>query len=141
MKRLLFVVVAIGAFTFFSACDKDEDDSSRFDLLTGAIWESDSLLINGIDASGPGQMLEIFKGEARFNEDGTGTFGNFSGTWRFAQNETQLVIQSDSLPFGLPLSTIIHLLTEEELKVSTSFPDLTNLANPPIQVRLAFTAK
>jgi hypothetical protein len=67
-----------------------------------------------------GQMLELFKGEARFKEDGTGTFGNFSGTWRFAQNETQLVIQSDTLP--LPLSSIIHLLTEEELKVSTSFP-------------------
>lgn len=141
MKRLFFVVTVISFFSFLSACDKDEDKSSRFNLLTGAVWESDSLLINGVDASGPGQMLENFKGEARFNADGTGTFGNFSGTWRFAQDETELVIQSDSLPFGLPLSTKIHLLTEDDLKVSTNFPDLTNLANPPVQVRLAFIAK
>jgi hypothetical protein len=139
MKRLFFVATVISFFVLVSACKKDDDKSSRFKLLTGVVWESDSLLINGVDASGPGQMLELFKGEARFKEDGTGTFGNFSGTWRFAQNETQLVIQSDTLP--LPLSSNILLLTEEELKVSTSFPDPSNFANPPLQIRLTFTAK
>jgi hypothetical protein len=138
MRKLFSFAIIFGVFAFLLACKKDEDKTNRFDLLTGNVWMSDSLLINGFDASGPGQMLENFKGQASFNEDGTGTFGSYQGTWRFAQNETELVIQSDSLP--LPLSTKIHELTSESLKVSTSFPNLEDLANP-LQIRLTFKAQ
>lgn len=138
MKSNFFILILFSAFVILASCDKD-DETTRFGLLTENIWDSDSLLINGVDASSPGGMLENFKGEARFQEDGTGTFGGYTGTWRFAQNETELVIQSDSLPF--PLSTKINELSAEDLKVSTSFPDFENLSNPPVQVRLTFKAR
>jgi hypothetical protein len=139
MRKIWYIALFACSLVIVYSCGKDKEESSQFELLTGSVWLSDSLLVNGTDASAPGQMLANFKGEARFNEDGSGTFGNYMGTWRFAQRETELVIQSDSLP--LPLSTKILLLTRDDLKVSTSFPDITNMANPPLQIRLTFKAK
>jgi hypothetical protein len=83
-------------------------------------------------------MLELFKGEAKFNEDGTGYFGSYTGTWRFASNETQIVISSPSLP--LTLTTLIAELTSTSLKVTTSYP---NLVNPlePVKIRMTFKAR
>jgi hypothetical protein len=121
-----------------ASCGKDDDQSDRFNFLTGTQWQSDSLLINGIDASGPGQPLEPFKGEAVFRKDGTGDFGAYSGTWRFAQNETELVINSDSLDF--PLATQIVELTAISLKVTTSFPNFFEPENP-LFLRLTFKAQ
>ena len=142
MKNLRPLFILIPLALFWAACSSDDDDngpSERFRLLTQTVWLSDSLLINGMDASLPGGLLESFNGEARFNEDGSGTFGEFDGTWRFASNETELVIQTDSLP--IPLPTRIHELTAQDLKVSTSLPDFDNLTNPPLQIRLTFKAK
>ena len=83
-------------------------------------------------------MLKNFKGDAKFNEDGTGYFGIYEGTWRFAYDNTQLVISSDSLAF--PITTKIAELTAKNLKVTTSYP---NLANPsaPTYIRMTFKAK
>jgi hypothetical protein len=140
MQRFIFPLVLLLVVLSLASCDKD-DTSDRYKYLTGSVWVSDSLLVNGQDASVPGGLLENFRGEARFNKDGSGTFGNYQGTWRFAQEETELVIQSDSLPYGLPLSTQIKELTAQSLKITTSVPDLQNLANPPMQVRLTFNSK
>ncbi len=140
MNRYLILSVFITGFLFLAACDKEEETSDRFTLLTGATWQSDSLLINGGDASGPGEMLEDFRGTAHFREDYTGTFGNYEGSWDFAQNETELIIRSDSLPIPM-LSTKIQELTRESLKVTTSFPDLQNPSGPALQIRLTFTAE
>ncbi len=63
------------------ACSKKEEKSERFLNLTGNVWTTDSLLANGIEAGGPGQILEKFSGDAEFNEDGTGYFGEYSGSW------------------------------------------------------------
>jgi len=61
MKRIsLFIFVIVITAAFFS-CSK-EKESERFKLLTAHIWRSDSLLVNGVDAGGPGGMLEKFKG-------------------------------------------------------------------------------
>ena len=117
MKKIaLFAVLIIGILTF--SCSKDSE-SERFKLLTNPTWLSDSLLVNGDDASGPGGLLENFKGTIKFNTDYTGTFGSYTGTWRFAFDETQLVISSDSLL--LPLTAIIEELTSSSLKVTTSY--------------------
>ena len=107
-------------------------------MLTGPTWVSDSLLVNRIDASGPVGMLKNFKGEAKFNEDGTGNFGNFAGTWRFSNEETSIVLTSDSLQF--PLSAKIAELTAKSFKVTTTYP---NPANPtaPVNIRMTFKAK
>ncbi len=136
-RKILLISIIISVFAAITSCQKD-GASDRFKNLTDNIWLSDSLLVNGQDASGGGQILEPFRGEAIFKKDGTGTFGNFAGTWRFAQNETELVIESPGLP--LPLSTRIHELTAKSLKVSTSFPNPENLASP-LQIRLTFKAK
>lgn len=136
MKNLALLLIVAGCI-YSSSCNKDSQSES-FKFLTGPIWSSDSLLANGIDASGPAGMLENFKGEAKFNEDGTGYFGDYTGTWRFAYNETQIIITTDSSP--LPLTTKIAELTKISLKVTTSYPNLLNPA-APILIRMTFKAK
>lgn len=119
------------------SCDKDDDGvSDRFRFLTSAEWESDSLLVNGVDAGGAGQMLENFKGTARFNEDGTGSFGGITGTWAFSQDETELIINTAELPFAL--TTKIVELTAGSLKITADFP---NPLNPVDQLKIRMTFK
>ena len=129
-------------FLFFSACVlfacRKDEKSERFILLTKHAWQSDSLLMDGVDASGPGQQLEKFKGYMEFYEDGTGYFGQYKGTWRFSYNETQLVIESDSLSF--PLSALIDELTELSLKIDTSYPNFIDPQNP-FEIRMTFKPK
>lgn len=136
MKNLaLFLVFA--AILFSSSCKKNSQ-SEPFKLLTGPVWLSDSLLANGVDAGGPAGILFNFKGEAKFNQDGTGYFGVYTGTWRFAFNETQIIITADSL--ALPLTTQIAELTSNSLKIKTSYPNLLNPASP-ILIRMTFKPK
>jgi hypothetical protein len=133
MKNL-FISLIISGLVVFISCNK-EDKSERFKLLTGPVWVADSLLADGVDASGPGMLLAKFKGEAKFNEDGTGTFGVYEGVWYFAHNETQIVIYSDSLL--IPLVTLIKELTNTSLKITTSVPNQSNTVN----IRMTFKAK
>jgi hypothetical protein len=134
MKNIVLFFAICLTFAIFS-CNK-ENDSERFKLLTGVTWVSDSLLVNGFDASGPGGLLEDFKGDVKFNADYSGTFGNYDGTWRFAFDETEIVISSDSLL--LPITAVIRELTESSLKVTTSYqiPPAD-----PINIRMTFKAK
>jgi hypothetical protein len=134
MKNVALFLVICCSLQMFS-CGK-ESDSEKFRLLTGNVWASDSLLVNGVDASGPGELLENFKGDAIFNEDHTGTFGTYTGTWRFAFNESQLVISSESLP--ITITAVIAELTETSLKITTSYqiPPSTTL-----NLRMTFKAK
>jgi hypothetical protein len=136
MKNLALLLIMTGCFIIFSC--KKESQSETFKLLTGPIWASDSLLANGVDASGPTGMLKNFKGEAKFNEDGTGYFGIYAGTWSFSFNETQIKITTDSLDF--PLTTEIAELTKISLKITTSYPNLLNPA-APTSIRMTFKAK
>ena len=82
-------------FSFIVSPSIIVDESAKFTLLTSKTWLSDSLLANGVIADGPGQMLEKFKGQVIFNDDGTGEFGGYGGTWYFAFEETAL---SDGSP-------------------------------------------
>ena len=136
MKNLALLLILTGCL--FSYSCKIDSQSEQFKLLTGPVWSSDSLLANGADASGAGGMLENFKGEAKFNTDGTGYFGIYAGSWRFAYDETQIVISASALP--LPLTNKIAELTKISLKITTSYP---NLANPaaPTYIRMTFKAK
>lgn len=133
---MLLMIIAV--FLTLTNCSK-EDENDRYELLTRPTWATDSLLANGVDASGPGQQLEKFKGTAKFNKDGTGTFGIYKGTWRFPdKSRTQLVIVTDSLP--LPLTTNIVELTETSLKITTQVPDLTGTTGT-INIRMTFKAR
>jgi hypothetical protein len=128
---LLFLLMAITIIVL--SCNK-EKVSDRFTLLTSHTWTSDSLLADGVDASDPGEMLALFKGDARFNEDGTGTFGQYSGTWMFTDNETNVAITSPDLPFAL--TTHIVELTRTSFKVTFTFPGTT-----PTNIRMTFKPK
>jgi hypothetical protein len=138
MKNLALFLVITG-FVYFASCTKDSQ-SDAFKLLTGSVWESDSLLANRQDASSPGGLLEDFKGEYKFNEDGSGNFGNYTGIWSFAYNETNLKITSASLNQGIPMTTTIAELTKISLKITASYPNVLNLA-APINIRMTFKAK
>jgi len=134
MKNIVLFLFICCCFQIFS-CKKDSQ-SERFKFLTGPIWQSDSLLVNGEDAGGPGGLLENFSGDVKFNEDYTGYFGAYTGTWRFAFDETQIVILSDSLP--IPLTAIIAELTRVSLKITTSYQIP---ASGPVNIRMTFKAK
>lgn len=116
-----------------SSCNKDKE-SDRFTLLTSHSWTSDSLLANGVDASDPGEMLALFKGDADFNADGTGTFGQYTGTWMFTDNETNVAITSPELQFAI--TTHVVELTAVSLKVTFTFPGAT-----PTSIRMTFKPK
>ncbi len=134
MKNLALLLVVFGCI-FISTCTKD-NQSESLKLLTGSTWISDSLLANGADASGPDGMLKNFKGEAKFNADLTGNFGIYKGTWKFAYNDTQIIITTDSLP--IPLITKVAELTKSSLKITTSYP---NLSGVPTNIRMTFKPK
>ena len=136
MKKLALLLTVAGCL-FCASCKKDTQ-SERFKLLTGPVWVSDSLLANGVDAGGPAGILFNFKGEAKFNPDGSGHFGVYTGTWKFAYNETQIIITADSL--ALPLTTQIAELTSTSLKIKTSYPNLLNPASP-LLIRMTFKPK
>jgi hypothetical protein len=136
MKKSLFTLFIIAVILLY-ACNTEEE-SERFRLLTAVTWGSDSLLAEGVDAGGPGQILEKFKGDAKFNKDGTGQFGLYTGTWRFSYGEANLVIDSDSLQ--VPLTAVLAELTAISLKITTIYPNLLNPSNP-VDIRMTFKAK
>lgn len=136
-KALLLITITCGLI-LFSCAEDEEKVSERFVLLTTPVWSSDSLLVNGEDAGGPGQILEKFRGEAKFYTDGTGYFGQYAGTWRFARNEADIVILTDSLPVAL--TTTITELTAVSLKINTGFPDPVE-PDDLLLIRMTFMAK
>ena len=136
MKKTALLLLMAGIVTLYS-CNKNSV-SVNFTNLTSVTWTSDSMLANGVAADGPGQMLEKFKGDAKFNKDGSGTFGQYPGTWRFTVGETKIVIESDSLQ--LPLTANIVILTAASLKITTLYPNILNPA-APINIRMTFKAK
>ena len=133
--RIIFLLLMTGIF-WFSCSEEMDVNSERFKLLTGHIWEADSLLADGLDAGGSGGLLEDFTGDTQFYEDGTGYLGIYEGTWFFSNNENDITIDSDSLP--IPITANIVELTEESFKIITSFP---SLYRPPVDIRMTFIAK
>lgn len=129
------IVLLLSITLLVCAASCSEKTSDRFDLLTSHTWTSDSLLANGVDASGPGELLVKFKGDITFNEDGSGTFGQYTGTWMFVDNETNVVIQSPEL--AAALTAHIVELTKTSLKVTFVYPSLEGLKN----IRMTFKPK
>ena len=136
MKKPVLLLLVL--FLIVIASCKKTSESANFRNLTSITWKSDTMMADGVIADGPGQMLEKFKGDARFNADGQGYFGQYSGTWRFSNNEKYLVIESDSL--AVPLTANIVLLTAENFKITTSYP---NPYDPfkPFSIRMTFIPK
>lgn len=137
MTRNILSFLLISGILILSSCEKDKR-SEKFKMLTAPTWLTDSLLANGVDASGPGGLLARFKGEAKFNEDGSGTFGKFTGKWIFNQDETQVTITTDSLP--LPINSRIRELTNASLKITAVVPNMQDLTKF-FNVRMTFKAR
>ncbi len=138
-KYIPLVVLCFSIILYISCEDElEEEQITKTELLTNHIWLSDSLLAGGVNASGPGEILEKFAGETKFNLDGTGTIGQYIGNWKFNEAETQLIITSDSLPAAV--TTFISELTESSLKVATVFP-LNNDPKNLIGIKMTFIPK
>ena len=135
MKKIFFLVTITCCILMFS-CKKDSD---RFELLTEPVWVAVSLIANGVDATGPGGLLEGFVGDAKFNTDGTGTFGTYTGTWEFNVTEEKLILTTPSLPITITLN--ILELTSTSLKLEGSVPDLQNLTGPLIEIQMTVAPK
>jgi len=133
-NKFILLTVAILAVIF--AWKKEE--SARFRLLTGPVWTTDSLLAAGKDASGPGGFLAKFKGDAKFNKDGTGYFGAYKGKWELIGNDRHIIIASDSL--DIPIVADIAELTSTSLKVTADVPNPLNLFES-VDIRLTFKPK
>ncbi|MFZ0471590.1 MAG: hypothetical protein WAL94_03155 [Bacteroidales bacterium] len=132
--RNIVIWLFLAGLVFAAACSKDKT-SERFNLLTSHEWTSDSLLADGVDASDPGELLEKFKGDIVFKKDGTGTFGQYTGTWMFVDNETNLAISSPELT--ATITSHIVELTETSLKVTFPYPTLEGTKN----IRMTFKPK
>jgi hypothetical protein len=138
MKKILIILCLVSVGFIFFSCEKDNSVSENLSMLTNHIWIADSLLADGVDASGADGLLEDFKGDTRFNSDGTGYVGTIAGTWQFSENETQIIITSASLP--IPVTLQIVELNAVSLKLTTSYP---KSISPPeiIGVRMTFVPK
>ena len=133
MKKTALVFLSI-CFIAFS-CKKEEAKSEHFLLLTGPVWEAVTLLVNGVDAGGSGGQLESLNGDAKFNEDGTGTFGTYTGTWYFFDlAETQIMISPDTEPWSL-------LCTIEDLSATTLIVTAPMPIDQNLNIRIIFEAK
>ena len=135
-ENLLLMGLVIFTLSLSNCSKNDEND--LFKILTTPLWHTDSLLANGLDASQPGQLLAKFKGDAKFKDDGTGTFGIYKGTWWFTENRTQIIIKTDSL--ALPLTCKIVELTASSFKITTAVPDLIGMTGM-INIRMTFKPK
>jgi hypothetical protein len=135
MKRIaLFVTISV--CLVFSSCSK-EKESERFRLLTTPTWTTEQLLVNGVSADGPGELLEGFKGDAKFYKDGTGFFGTYTGTWSFTSDESQLIITTPGLI--IPPVDIVQI-TSTRMELTFQFPNLSDPPNP-YNIRMVFTVK
>jgi hypothetical protein len=136
MKNLTILMIITITFILYG-CKKDNDkDTERFRLITGVTWTSQSLLVNNVDESAG--MLAGFKGDVKFNEDGTGTFTTYSGTWAFNSDETQLIINTSAV--GFTVVADIAELTATTLRISTIFPNPLDLTKP-LSIQMTFKAK
>ena len=136
MTKNIQIIAILGLIVVF-ACKKEDPPSERYTLLTTPLWTSDSLLANGEDASGPGELLEKFKGDAKFNTDGSGYFGQYTGHWALSSNDELITIDSDSLQ--IPVTCYIEQLTQSDFKIVTSFPIKDE--PKPIDIRITFKPK
>lgn len=138
MNKVLILGLIIFSLVLVN-CSKEEETKNELEtILTTPVWRADSLLANGVDASGFGELLEKFKGDARFNKDYTGTFGKYSGTWWLSGDNSSITIKSDSLL--IPLTCRIVELVPASFKITTAVPDPTNLSTQ-IKIRMTFKPK
>lgn len=115
-----------------------EKESERFILLTTPVWTSDTLYADGVDAGDPGELLYKFRGDAKFEKNGTGYFGEYDGKWMFNPDETKVTITSDSLAVAILAN--IYLLTSTDLRITAVVPNKENMSDP-YDIRMTFKAK
>ena len=138
MKRIYqFIIIPAVIFMYIIGCEKEET-SSGVKILTSHPWMSDSLLADGVESGGPGELLYNFSGETNFNKDGTGNVGKYVGIWTLNEDETILTIDSDSLP--AVATAVIKELTENSLKIATVFPSKTEPVHL-YDIRMTFIPK
>lgn len=134
MKKLIYLTfVAVALFLY--SCSKDKE-SERFTLLTTPVWTTESITATGADTTGVGVLIKLIRGDAKFNTDGTGTFGMFSGKWSLNSDEDQITITTLALPSSIVAD--ILTLTNQSLKLSA---DITIATHPQDLINLVLSFK
>jgi hypothetical protein len=96
---LLFRLLVIILF-YLTACEEKEDEpqpATRTELLTAKPWKMNKILGNGIDVTNNPLLPDNLKDmRVKFDPDGsytmTSVIGSQTGSWAFADKETQLVL-------------------------------------------------
>jgi hypothetical protein len=98
MKTTRLTLLPLAALLVFSACKKDKDkEPSKTDLLTGSTWKDSSEFLQLNSSTGTRTPAASDINTYQFSRDGKVTVTPASGrpetgTWSFANNETQLTI-------------------------------------------------
>ena len=136
MKDRIFLFCITACMILFSCSKKDK--SERFILLTTPVWTTESIVATGTDTTGIGVLIKQLEGDAKFNEDGSGSFGSFTGQWWFNPDETNITIKTQSLIVAI-VADIIQI-TAQSLKLSTPVT-LPTHPSDPINLLITFKAK
>jgi len=135
MKKFIYLSL-VALVLLLVSCSKDEK-SERFILLTTPVWTTESITATGADTTGVGVLIKLIRGDAKFNPDGTGTLGMFSGQWSLSDDENQITITTLALP---AIVADILTLTAQSLSLSA---DITIATHPQdlIKIVLSFKVK
>ena len=125
MKNLLIytvftLLIAIGIAS--QSCEKEKSKSEQFKLLTDHIWNYDTIFticqdpeiqwfINLLDIDAEGGMII-------YNADGIFVSPFESGSWKFSNEETEIITFDSDDPSDIYGHVRIDMLTEEVLEVT-----------------------
>jgi hypothetical protein len=134
MFVFLIITILIVLGIVIKGCEKDEERSERFKLLTAHIWNHDSLWticqdpeisywIHMFDSLATGVTITYSDNGTFITKDGAGE-GFESGGWKFSNEETEIVTFDDEAPSDIYGHYRIEILTDDVL-------EYTDLADVP----------
>jgi hypothetical protein len=117
MKAFKNIVIAVStiAIFFISGCSKDDETSTRNEqlrLLTASAWSINSITVDGVDQSSLFTNMTVSFAESEYETSGGSEVWPASGTWRFKQNNSNVIIIDNDIEM-----TIVNL-DESTLKIS-----------------------
>lgn len=127
-KKILFThLLLLFTLAFFTACDKDDPDLTKTDILVAETWKGDQVLVNGVDVSDRPEVINevgrIKTARMKFDRNGTyrATYESNegqeeeTGTWEFNEDET-------TITFDLYGEVNVVRLTDRNLDFMAKIP-------------------
>lgn len=131
MKKLQFLRLLFAALLMVTmvSCDNEDDDNAtpnNQSLLTAGVWNGDKIYYQGIDVTEDfAAIIDVKDTSIKFTKDGTYTItsdgSEEKGTWEFANNETQILMDKGT---DDEMLVDVNKLTATELWVEGDFGNL-----------------